>query len=155
MPTHVALLAHLYRPIWAQAAAIRPLAMSWPAGGRGRRLDPGRTPVPHVHGAEDTLMDTIEILAIFLVWMTIIGAVLMWRAPGGGTRALVVPWLILSVVSIAVEFVVFFIVSYGLLFFVGKEAAAVGVITGAVAIAATPVAWGVILHRRAHEAARG
>lgn len=100
-------------------------------------------------------MDTIEILAIFLVWMTIIGAVLMWRAPGGGTRALVVPWLILSVVSIAVEFVVFFIVSYGLLFFVGKEAAAVGVITGAVAIAATPVAWGVILHRRAHEAARG
>jgi hypothetical protein len=95
-------------------------------------------------------MDALEVLAAILVWLLVLGAALL-RVPGGSIRSLIAPWLVLSLLTMAVEFIVLFILTYGLLFFVGKEAAAVGFVASAVLLAATPVAWGLILRRRARQ----
>jgi len=97
-------------------------------------------------------MDTVEIVAAILIWLLVVGIALM-RVPGGGGRALIVPWIALTALSMAVLFIVLFIATYGLLFFVGKEAATVSVILSAIILAATPVVWAIVLRRRAHGAA--
>ena len=50
-------------------------------------------------------MDKIEVLAAILIWLLVVGAALM-RVPGGTIRWLIVPWLALTVLTIAVEFIV-------------------------------------------------
>lgn len=98
-------------------------------------------------------MDSVGVLAAILIWLLVVGVALM-RVPGsGGARSLIVPWLALTVLSMAVLFIVLFIATYGLLFFVGKEAATVSVVLSAIILAATPVVWAVVLHKRAHGAA--
>ena len=94
-------------------------------------------------------MDGWVVLAAILAWMVILGVALL-RVPGVGLRALVGPWLVLSAVSMGCVFMVFFVVSYGLLFAFGRGAAAAGVVMAVVAMGATPVAWAFILRRRAH-----
>jgi hypothetical protein len=103
-------------------------------------------------GYEDTEMDSVEVLGAILIWLLVVG-IFMLRAPGGSTRSLIAPWLALTLLSMAVLFIVLFIATYGLLFVFGKEAATVGVILSAIILAATPVVWAVVLHRRAHSAA--
>ena len=68
-------------------------------------------------------------------------------------RSLIAPWLALTLLTMAVEFIVLFIVTYGLLFFISKEAAMVGVVVSVIVLAVTPVAWALALRRRAHNAA--
>jgi hypothetical protein len=98
-------------------------------------------------------MDSVEAIAAILIWLLVVGGALYLRVPGGGIRSLIAPWLALTVLTMAVEFMVLFIFTYGLLFFVSKEAATVGVIVSAVVLAATPVVWAVVLRRRAHKSA--
>jgi hypothetical protein len=97
-------------------------------------------------------MDSLAVLAAILAWLLILGVALL-RVPGVGLRALAGPWLVLSVVSMGCVFMVFFIVSYGLLFAFGRAAAAAGVVMAIVAMGATPVAWAFILRRRARRTA--
>jgi hypothetical protein len=104
------------------------------------------------HRTKDTDMDSIEVLAAILIWLLVVGAALT-RVPGGGVRSLIAPWLALTLLTMAVEFIVLFIATYGLLFFVSKEAAMVGVVISVIILAATPVAWALVLRKRAHEAA--
>jgi hypothetical protein len=47
----------------------------------------------------------------------------------------------------------FFVISYGLLFAFGREAAAAGVAVAAIVLAATPVFWALVLRRRARRTA--
>jgi hypothetical protein len=103
-------------------------------------------------GDEGTGMDKIEIVAAILVWLLVVGAALM-RVPGGTVRTLIAPWLALSVLTMAIEFIVLNLAWFGLLFFVGKEATAVGMAVSVVILAATPVVWALILRRRAHNPA--
>lgn len=95
-------------------------------------------------------MDDIQIVLGVLVWLAVLG-VALFLVPGGGGRAQIGTWFILTTLTIAVEFIVLFIVSYGLLFLLGKEAAAVGVILSFLLITVTPVFWAVILRRRARD----
>jgi hypothetical protein len=97
-------------------------------------------------------MDSLGILLAILVWLLIVGAAMM-RVPGGGARSLIAPWLALTVLTLAVEFIALFIASYGLLFTLGREAATVGVVLSALILGATPVVWALVLRRRAHSAA--
>ena len=97
-------------------------------------------------------MDSLGVLAAILAWLLILGVALL-RIPGVGLRALAGPWLVLTVVSMGCVFMVFFVISYGLLFMFGREAAAAGVVVAAVVLAATPVFWALILRRRARRAA--
>jgi hypothetical protein len=98
-------------------------------------------------------MDALEVLLAILIWLLVLGFALM-RTPGGSVRSLILPWLVLSILTMAVEFIVLFIFSYGLLFFVSEQAAAIGVIVSAIILGATPVVWALILRRRAHAAHR-
>lgn len=93
-------------------------------------------------------MDSLGVLLAILVWLLILGVALL-RVPGVGLRALAGPWLVLSVVSMGCVFMVFFVVSYGLLFAFGRGAAAAGVVGAVVVMGATPVVWALILRRRA------
>ena len=94
-------------------------------------------------------MDSLAVLLAILVWLLILGAALM-RVPGGGVRSLIAPWLALTLLTMAVEFIALFIITYGLLFTLGTGAATVGVVVSAFILAATPVAWALVLRRRAH-----
>jgi hypothetical protein len=94
-------------------------------------------------------MDGFGILAAILVWLLVVGAALM-RVPGGGMRSLVAPWLALTLLTMACEFLALFIITYGLLFTLGPGAAVVGVVISVVILGATPVAWALVLRRRAH-----
>lgn len=94
-------------------------------------------------------MDSLGVLVAVLAWLVIVGAVLV-RVPGGGLRSLVVPWLAFTLMTLAVEFIVLFIASYGLLFTLGREAATVGVVISAIVLLATPAAWAYVLRKRAH-----
>jgi hypothetical protein len=97
-------------------------------------------------------MDKVEILLAILVWLFVVGAALS-RVPGGSVRSLIVPWLALTALTMVVEFIVLNLVWFGLLFFVGTEATAVGMAVSFVIFAATPVVWALVLRRRAHHAA--
>ena len=97
-------------------------------------------------------MDSLEVLAVILIWLLVVGAALM-RVPGGGVRSLIAPWLALTALTMAVEFIVLFIATYGLLFAFGREAAMVGVVVSVIILALTPVAWALVLRKRAHNAA--
>jgi hypothetical protein len=97
-------------------------------------------------------MDKIEIVAAILIWLLIVGAALM-RVPGGTGRALVAPWLALTVLAMALEFIVLNIAWFLIYFFLGAEATWVGMALSAVILAATPVVVAVILHRRTQSAA--
>jgi hypothetical protein len=103
-------------------------------------------------GNEDTDVDDTQIILGILVWLAILG-VALFLMPGGGGRAQVGAWFVLTMLTVAVLFIVVFLVSYGLLFFVGKEAAGVGVVLGVVAIAVTPIAWALVLRGRARQKA--
>ena len=99
--------------------------------------------------------DSLGVLVAILAWLLILGVALL-RVPGVGLRALAGTWLVLTAVSIGCVFIVFFVVSYGLLFAFGREAAAAGVVLAVVVMGATPVFWALILRRRAHRTtARG
>ena len=52
-----------------------------------------------------------------------------------------------------IEFIVLNLAWFGLLFFVGTEATAVGMVVSLVIFAVTPVVWAVVLRRRAQNAA--
>lgn len=97
-------------------------------------------------------MDSVEVLVAILIWLLVVGAALS-RVPSGGGRSLLGPWLALTLLTMAVEFIILFIAVYGLLFFVSKEVSAVGFAISVVILAATPLVWGLILRRRAHRAA--
>jgi hypothetical protein len=97
-------------------------------------------------------MDSLGVLAAILAWLLILGVALL-RIPGVGMRALAGPWLVLTVVSMGCVFMAFFVISYGLLFAFGREAAAAGVVVAAVVLAATPVFWALVLRRRARRTA--
>ncbi len=97
-------------------------------------------------------MDSVEVLVALLIWLLVIGAALL-RVPGSSGRSLVAPWLALTLLSMACEFIILFIVTYGLLFTLGTGAATVGVIVSVIIFAATPVAWALALRRRAHSVA--
>ena len=99
-------------------------------------------------------MDAIQIVMGILVWLAVIG-IALFLVPGGGGRAQIGTWLILTTLTIGVEFIVLFLVSYGLLFAFGKEAAGVGVLFSFLLITATPVIWAVILRRRARHGPPG
>jgi hypothetical protein len=93
-------------------------------------------------------MDSLGVLVAILAWLLILGVALL-RVPGVGLRALAGTWLVLTAVSVGCVFIVFFVVSYGLLFAFGRGAAAAGVVVAVVVMGATPVFWAVILRRRA------
>jgi hypothetical protein len=95
-------------------------------------------------------MDKVEILLAILVWL--VGAALL-RVPGAGVRSLLAPWLALTALTMVIEFIVLNLAWFGLLFFVGTEATAVGMAVSLVIFAATPVVWALVLRRRAHNAA--
>lgn len=95
-------------------------------------------------------MDDTQIILGILAWLAILG-VALFLMPGGGGRAQVGAWFVLTILTTAVLFIVVFLVSYGLLFFVGKEAAGVGVVLGVIAIAVSPIAWALVLRRRARQ----
>ncbi len=97
-------------------------------------------------------MDSLAVLAAILIWLLILAVALM-RVPGVGLRALLGAWLVLTVLSMGCVFIVAFVASYGLLFAFGIGAAWVGVIVSGVAMAATPVAWALVLRRRARRRA--
>jgi len=97
-------------------------------------------------------MDSLEILLAALVWLLVVGAALL-RVPGGGVRSLIAPWLALTVLTLAVEFIALFIATYGLLFTLGREAATVGVVVSVIILGVTPVAWAFVLRKRAHRPA--
>jgi hypothetical protein len=97
-------------------------------------------------------MDSLGVLAAILAWLLILGVALL-RIPGVGLRALAGPWLVLTAVSMGCVFMAFFVISYGLLFLFGREAAAAGVVAAAVVLAATPVFWALVLRRRARRTA--
>lgn len=92
-------------------------------------------------------MDDIQIVMGILVWLAVLG-VALFLVPGGGGRAQIGTWFVLTTLTIAVEFIVLFIAAYGLLFVLGKEAAGFGVILSFILITATPVFWAVVLRRR-------
>lgn len=94
-------------------------------------------------------MDSLGVLVAILAWLLILGVALL-RVPGVGLKALAGPWLVLTAVSVGCVFIVFFVVSYGLLFAFGREAAAAGVVVAAIVMGATPVFWALVLRRRAH-----
>ncbi len=94
-------------------------------------------------------MDSLGVLLAVLVWLLIVGAALV-RAPGTSGRSLVGAWLALTTFTMFCEFVVFFVILHGLLFLVGEGASAVGLVIAFVVLQATPVAWALILRRRAH-----
>lgn len=94
-------------------------------------------------------MDKIEVLAAILIWLLVVGAALT-RVPGGGIRSLIAPWLALTVLSMVVGFIVLQLFTYGLLFFVGREAATLGFVLSAIILAAMPVVWALVLRKRAH-----
>jgi hypothetical protein len=71
----------------------------------------------------------------------------------GGIRSLIAPWLALTALTLAVEFIFLFIATYGLLFSLGEGAATVGVVVSVIVLAATPVVWALVLRRRARNAA--
>jgi len=73
-------------------------------------------------------MDSLGVLAAILAWLLILGVALL-RIPGVGLRALAGPWLVLTFVSMGCVFMAFFVISYGLLFLFGREAAAAGVVS--------------------------
>jgi len=56
---------------------------------------------------------------------------------------------VVTVFSMGVVFIVAFVASYALLFAFGTGAAWVGVIVSGLVMAATPVAWALVLRRRA------
>jgi hypothetical protein len=91
-------------------------------------------------------MDSLGVLVAILAWLLILGVALL-RVPGVGMRALAGTWLVLTAVSIGCVFIVFFVVSYGLLFAFGRAAVGVGV--AVVVMGATPVFWALVLRRRA------
>lgn len=93
-------------------------------------------------------MDSLGVLAAIVAWLVILGVALL-RIPGVGLRALAGTWLVLTAVSMGCLFVAFFVISYGLLFVFGREAAAAGVVVAAIVLAATPVFWALVLRRRA------
>ena len=97
-------------------------------------------------------MDDTQIILGILVWLAILG-VALFLMPGGGGRAQIGAWFVLTMLTVGVLFIVLFLVSYGLLFVFGKEAAAGGVILSVVAIAITPLAWALVLRRRARQKA--
>jgi ABC-type transport system involved in Fe-S cluster assembly fused permease/ATPase subunit len=97
-------------------------------------------------------MDKVEILLAILVWLLVVGAALL-RVPGGGVRSLIAPWLALTALTMVIEFIVLNLAWFGLLFFVGTEATAVGMVVSLVIFAITPVAWAIVLRRRAQSAA--
>ena len=97
-------------------------------------------------------MDKVEILLAILVWLLIVGAALL-RVPGGGVRSLIAPWLALTALTMVIEFIVLNLAWFGLLFFVGTEATAVGMVVSLAIFAVTPVVWAVVLRRRAQNAA--
>lgn len=99
-------------------------------------------------------MDSLGVLVAVLVWLLVVGAAMM-RVPGSGVRSLIVPWLALTLLTMAVEFVVLFIATYGLLFTLGPGAATVGVVVSAIILAATPVMWAFALRKRAHSPSSG
>jgi len=99
-------------------------------------------------------MDNVEVLAAILIWLLVVGAALS-RVPGGGMRSLIAPWLALTLLTMGVEFIALFIFTYGLLFTLGPGAATAGVVISGVILAATPVAWALVLRRRAHSSATG
>jgi hypothetical protein len=93
-------------------------------------------------------MDSLGVLLAILVWLLIVGVALV-RAPGDG-RSLVAAWLALTVVTMFIEFVAFFVILHALLFIVGEGASAVGLVVAFVVLQATPVVWALILRRRSH-----
>jgi hypothetical protein len=97
-------------------------------------------------------MDSFGVLAAIVAWLLVLGIALL-RIPGVGLRALAGPWLVLTAVSMGCVFMAFFVISYGLLFLLGREAAAAGVVIGAIVLAATPVFWALVLRRRARRTA--
>jgi hypothetical protein len=103
-------------------------------------------------GIEDTDMDSVEVLAAILIWLLVVGAALT-RVPGGGMRSLIAPWLALTLLTMAVEFLALFIITYGLLFTLGTGAATIGVVVSVIVLGATPVVWALVLRRRAHSTA--
>ena len=97
-------------------------------------------------------MDSLAVLLAILFWLLVLGAALM-RVPGGGIRSMIAPWLALTLLTVACEFIALFIITYGLLFTLGTGAATVGVVISALILAATPVAWALLFRRRAHASA--
>jgi hypothetical protein len=94
-------------------------------------------------------MDAVGILLGVLVWLAVLGAALFY-APGGGGRANFGTWLVLSGLTVVVEFIVAFLALHALLFGLGTGAASVGIVVAVVVLAATPIAWAIVLRRRAH-----
>jgi len=119
---------------------------------RAPRVDGHRRRTALGREIEVTDVDKVEILLAALVWLLIVGAALT-RVPGGGVRSLIAPWLALTALTVVIEFIILNLAWFGLLFFVGREATAVGMAVSFVIFAATPVVWALILRRRAHNAA--
>jgi len=93
-------------------------------------------------------MDSLAVLVAILAWLLVLG-VALFRTPGSGLRAQAGTWLVLTVLSMGIVFIVAFIVVYALLFTFGSGAAGAGAVVAAIALAATPVAWALVLRRRA------
>ena len=85
---------------------------------------------------------------IGLVWQSFLRGQLILSIVVG-----TVTWLALTALTVVIEFIVLNLAWFGLLFFVGREATAVGMAVSFVIFAATPLAWALVLRRRAHNAA--
>jgi hypothetical protein len=97
------------------------------------------------------MMDNVDIvLAILVGVMVVVGAWLVValrsrRVPGIGT--LVVAWVALTVVTLAVGWLVAYMACYALLFTLGAGAAAVGFAVAVLLTEATPLATGLAIRR--------
>jgi hypothetical protein len=97
-------------------------------------------------------MDAVAVLLLIIVWLVVLGAALI-RAPGTGGRGQIGTWLVLTGLTMSLEFIIGFIFSYALLFALGTGAATVGVVASAIILVATPLVWALVLRRRARRSA--
>ena len=91
-------------------------------------------------------MDNLDVvLAVLVGVMLIVGAWLVAALRGRrvpGTGALVVAWVTLTVVTLAVGWLVAYMACYALLFTLGAGAAAIGFLVAILLTEATPLATG-------------
>jgi len=97
-------------------------------------------------------VDSLGVLLAILAWLFVLGAALL-RSPGVGLRAQAGTWLVLTALTMGCVFIVAFVVVHGLLFVLGTGAATVGLVVSVILLEAAPVAWAIVLRRRARRAA--
>lgn len=95
----------------------------------------------------------LAVLAVALLGFFLMVGWLVYELRQGnveGAAALFGTWVALTLISVGVELGAAFVIVHTLLFYLGTTAAAVGLVTTAVVVFATPIVWAVVIRHRAH-----